>query len=69
VIEQQQEQQKMEFWVLFGIVSPENHPVINSPISDCIALIYIFNNCQNIHIHLLIHAVREFTAVRPTGSH
>ena len=63
---------KCEFWVLFGIVSPETHPVyspINSPISDCIALTYIFNNCQNIHIHFLIHAVREFTAVRPTGSH
>ena len=69
VIEQQQQQQQMEFGVLFGVVSPEPHPVINSPISDCISLTYIFSNCQNIHIHLLIHEVTEFTVVRPTGSH
>lgn len=68
VIEQQQQQQ-MGFGVLFGVVSPETHPVINSPTSDCISLTYIFNNCQNIHIHLLIHEVREFTVLRPTGSH
>ena len=69
VTEQQQQQQQMGFWVMFDIVSPKTHPMINPPISDCIALTYIFNNCQNIHIHPLIHEVRDFTIVRRTGSH
>lgn len=58
----------MEFWVLVGTVSPETHPVFNSPISECIASTDILNSSQNLCIDFLTREVRAFTGERPGGS-